>query len=70
MVLIVTDFPAPLSPASAVTLPAGTVKSTPSRALTAPNTLLTPRNSRSGAPSVMLAPPCGVGVGQIRIGSQ
>ena len=58
MVLMVTDLPAPLSPTSAVTLPAGTERSTLFNACTAPNALLTPRSSRSGAaPSVMFVPP-------------
>src|SRR5580704_9526183 len=58
MVLIVTDLPAPLSPTSAVILPDGTERLTLLRAWTAPNTLLTPRSSRSGvAPSVMCWPP-------------
>src|SRR5580704_4046899 len=56
MVLIVTDLPAPLSPTSAVILPAGTERLTLSRAWTAPNDLLTPRSSRSGTSSVMWAP--------------
>src|SRR6516165_12812896 len=57
IVLTVTDLPAPLSPARAVTFPAGTSKLTSSSAWTAPNTLLTPRNSRSGPSSVIRAPP-------------
>ena len=56
MVLIVTDLPAPLSPTRAVTIPAGTVKSTLVSAWTAPNDLLTPRSSKSGTPSVMCTP--------------
>src|SRR6516165_4352031 len=56
-VLIRTDLPAPLSPASAVTLPAGTAKSTPLRAWTAPNALLSPRNSSSGVSSSICDPP-------------
>src|ERR1700730_6916986 len=54
---MVTDLPAPLSPVSAVTLPAGTVRFTPLSARTAPNTLLTPRNSSSGASSAMFGTP-------------
>src|SRR5580698_4518125 len=57
IVLIVTDLPAPLSPASAVTLPGGTLRFTPLSACTAPNALLTFRSSSSGVASVMLAPP-------------
>src|ERR1700733_907910 len=57
MVLMVTDFPAPLSPTSAVILSAGIERSTLSRACTAPNALLTPRSSSSGAPSVIVTPP-------------
>src|SRR6516165_249773 len=56
-VLIRTDLPAPLSPASAVTLPAGTVKSTVLRAWTAPNALLSPRSSSSSVSSSMSVPP-------------
>src|SRR5580693_4916767 len=57
IVLIVTDLPAPLSPTSAVILPAGTERLTLSSACTAPNDLLTPRSSRSGTSSVMWWPP-------------
>src|SRR5580700_6126732 len=57
IVLMVTDLPAPLSPASAVILPGGTVRFTPLRACTAPKILLTPRNSSSGGPSAMSVPP-------------
>src|SRR6185437_9114359 len=66
-VLINDDFPAPLSPTSAVTCPAGTSRSTPSRARTAPKLLDTPRSCRSGGavppvppvPSVPPVPPSG-----------
>src|SRR5580704_13443538 len=57
IVLMVTDLPAPLSPASAVILPGGTVRFTPLRACTAPKTLLTPRNSSSGGSSAISLPP-------------
>src|SRR2546429_9777597 len=42
------DFPAPLSPTSAVTSPAYTVKSTSRRTCTAPKLLLIPRSSSRG----------------------
>src|SRR6476469_2744150 len=48
MVLMSTDLPAPLSPARAVTWPAGTSRSTSTRARTGPKLLLTPRRRRSG----------------------
>src|SRR5713101_1047601 len=48
MVLIRTDFPAPLSPARAVTWPAGTSRSTLTSAWTAPKLLLMPRKPSSG----------------------
>src|SRR5580692_2506012 len=56
MVLMVTDLPAPLSPTSAVTFPAGMLRFTLESAWTAPNALLTPRSSSSGvaASSLML----------------
>src|SRR5450631_1589885 len=56
MVLIMTDLPAPLSPASAVTWPAGISRSTSVSAFTGPKCLLTPRRRRSGCPS----PPAGL----------
>src|SRR5207247_3298629 len=49
MHLINTDFPAPLSPASAVTCPDGTSRSTPTSACTGPPFLLVPRSRRSGS---------------------
>src|SRR6266487_811115 len=48
MILISVDLPAPLSPTRAVTSPAGAAKSTSLSACTAPNRLLTPRNSSMG----------------------
>src|SRR5438034_3172500 len=47
--LISTDLPAPLSPASAVTCPDGTSRSTPTSACTGPKFLLIPRSRRSGS---------------------
>src|SRR5262249_46448312 len=54
MHLMSTDFPAPLSPASAVTFPAGRSRSTSRSACTATKCLLMPRRRSSGAcsPSV------------------
>src|SRR5438046_3409641 len=50
--LIRTDLPAPLSPASAVTCPAGISRSTDVRACTGPNRFVTPRSRRrASAPS-------------------
>src|ERR1700742_2457718 len=46
-VLIREDFPAPLSPMRAVTLPAGICRSTSVRARTGPNVLVTLRSSSS-----------------------
>src|SRR5215211_2867483 len=43
-----TDFPAPLSPARAVTWPAGTSRLTSTSARTGPKLLLTPRRLSSG----------------------
>ncbi len=51
MHLIRTDFPAPLSPASAVTCPAGMSRSTSVRARTGPKFLLMPRSRSSGSPA-------------------
>src|SRR4051812_1229572 len=48
------DLPAPLSPTSPMTSPAWTSKSTPLRACTAPKRFVMPRNSSSGAESVMV----------------
>ena len=45
------DFPAPLSPIRAVTWPAGTSRSTPLRASTAPKRLTTLLTDSSGVPS-------------------
>jgi hypothetical protein len=59
--LIVTDLPAPLSPASAVTLPGGTSKLIRVNACTGPNRLVTPRSSNSGAPFELL----GAGAGSV-----
>src|SRR5690606_30191106 len=55
MTFTVTDFPAPLSPTRAVTWPAGTVRSTPRSACTAPKLLRTPSRRRSG--SAPVSPP-------------
>src|SRR5262245_39104871 len=49
------DLPAPLSPTSAVTSPARTVKSTPCSTCTGPKCLSTPRSCRIG--SVTTTPP-------------
>src|SRR4030081_3066799 len=43
-------FPAPLGPSRPSTLPAGTLRSTPARALVLPNALLTPSTSIMAAP--------------------
>jgi hypothetical protein len=48
MALMSVDLPAPLSPTSATTSPAATVKSTSSSARTAPNDLHTARATSSG----------------------
>jgi hypothetical protein len=48
MVLIIVDLPAPLSPTSAVILPAMMSKSTPRSACTAPKLLEMPRRLSSG----------------------
>src|SRR5690349_2968336 len=53
--LISVDLPAPLSPTSAVTSPARTVKSTPCSTCTGPKCLSTPRSCRIG--SVTTTPP-------------
>src|SRR5712691_4646734 len=49
MHLISTDFPAPLSPARAITLPEGTSRSTSTRAWTGPKFFETPRKAKSGS---------------------
>src|SRR5664279_4937298 len=54
MHLINVDFPAPLSPTSAVTLPAVTEKSTACRTSTAPKLLFTPRISRIGLSATVI----------------
>src|ERR671919_301528 len=64
IVLIRVDLPAPLSPTSAVTLPAWAAKSTSVRAWTAPKRLLTPRSSSRGVPSAATLPPQGEGRGR------
>src|SRR5664280_2994497 len=51
IVLIMTDLPAPLSPANAVTWPAGISRSTSVSAFTGPKCLLTARRRRSGTSS-------------------
>src|SRR5215212_5592778 len=67
MVLIRVDLPAPLSPTSAVTLPAWAAKSTSVSAWTAPKRLLTPRSSSRGAPSPSgMVPPSQRGLGWSR----
>src|SRR3954447_23755588 len=62
--LISVDLPAPLSPTSAVTSPARTVKSTPCSTCTGPKCLSTPRSCRIG--SVTTTPPgrsgCAAGI--------
>src|SRR3954447_23366375 len=55
MTLTSVDFPAPLSPTRPTTSAAPTWKSTSSSACTAPNLLLTPRSSSSGAVAVAVA---------------
>ncbi len=50
MVLIRVDLPAPLSPMRAVTWPAGTSRSTPDSASTAPKRLTTRESDRSSRP--------------------
>src|SRR5690348_7574616 len=65
MVLIKTDLPAPLSPARAVTWPAGTSRSMSTNARTAPKLLLTPLRLRSG---VEAAAPSGPAVRSARLG--
>src|SRR6266516_4315062 len=57
MVLTRVDLPAPLSPTSPTTSPGATSKSTPSRACTAPNRLLTPLRARSGVLEFILSRP-------------
>src|SRR2546423_1349698 len=56
-----TVLPAPLSPTSAVTCPAGTSRSTPSSAWTGPKLFQTPRSSSSGSrvssPDALVLPP-------------
>src|SRR6266702_6003883 len=49
MHLTIVDLPAPLSPTSAVTSPAGAVKSTSCRTWTAPKLLLSPEICSSGS---------------------
>src|SRR5574341_1298829 len=56
MILTRVDFPAPLSPTSAMTRPAWASKSTSSSACTAPNRLLTPWRSSRGTLSGTLPP--------------
>src|SRR5437764_914003 len=51
--LISVDFPAPLSPTSAITSPSRTSKSTSARAWTEPNDFEIPRSSRIGAAALM-----------------
>ena len=51
IVLISDDLPAPLSPISAVTLPAGMSRSTPVSARTGPNVLVMPRSDSRTPPS-------------------
>src|SRR5258705_11837597 len=53
--LINVDLPAPLSPTSATSSPAWTLKSTSVRASTAPNRLVTPLTSRSGRSGAAVA---------------
>src|SRR3954452_16408953 len=48
MVFTSVDLPAPLSPTRPTTSPGATSRSTPSRACTAPNLLLTPRSESNG----------------------
>src|SRR3954468_18936819 len=48
MVFTSVDLPAPLSPTRPTTSPGATSRSTPSRACTAPNLLLTPRSESKG----------------------
>src|SRR5690554_1182778 len=55
MILTVTDLPAPLSPTRAVTWPDGSVRFTPRRARTAPNSLRT--SSRRSSGSAWALPP-------------
>src|SRR5258708_18363740 len=54
MHLVSTDLPAPLSPQSAVTCPAGTSRSTLVRAWTAPKCLSRPRILSSGSSAIWL----------------
>src|ERR1035437_1533609 len=56
IVLIMTDLPAPLSRANAVTWPAGISRSTSVSAFTGPKCLLTPRRRRSGTSSSSAGP--------------
>src|SRR5437764_15173677 len=51
--LISVDFPAPLSPTSAITWPSRTSKSTSASAWTEPNDFEIPRSSRIGAAALM-----------------
>src|SRR6266704_1971309 len=51
MILTRVDFPAPLSPTSAVTCPAYASKSTPRRTWTGPNDLSIPRRRMVGTPA-------------------
>src|SRR5215831_21104033 len=63
--LVSTDFPAPLSPQSAVTCPSGRSRSTADRACTGPKCLSRPRTLNSGSvlvSSLMKRCPCGVAV--------
>src|SRR5690606_9990955 len=55
MTFTVTDFPAPLSPTSAVTCPRGSERSTPRSARTAPKSLRMPSRRSSG--SAPVSPP-------------
>src|SRR5215469_13678675 len=55
-ILIRVDLPAPFSPSSAWISPSRTSKSTLSRALLAPNALIIPETSRSGALTICSPP--------------
>src|SRR5450756_671536 len=70
MHLVRTDLPAPLSPHSAVTCPAGRSRSTPDSAWTAPKCLLIPRNLSNGsAPPAAFAIVRPPGAGAAPVGS-
>src|SRR3984885_10544667 len=67
IVLMVTDLPAPLSPASAVTLPGGISMLILVSACTGPKRLVIPRSSSSGTPFELTAPDVGVGLLEVLI---